>query len=1069
MQDEIRKQKALEILSRLNIQCPHYLGQGCEGVVFHDDSFVYKIHLDCPNKLEIKRRLSYFTDLTNCKTLYRIEECIEVGDSLVAKYKYEPSIPCHNYSENEAIEFLTECYQHRIAIRDCKPRNFIFVSDFIKLVDMEACSYTDNLFLNMCVRMYVYIHFFDTMSTADFQKLKRSVINNFDLPELESAREFVNKVFANIIYRESQSVTKKFKIIEDDNQELYSIGNLPNLEQLFYHELRSNRYLSDIQISDIRLNESLYFEPEKIALHFDALKPLQEKVTLLIKTCPQDEPTIETNIKHIVRQLSAPNPFSEIVVSIDTKRNDFLREYNSKGNIENLIAIVQRLKDDRIIDRFVIFDESKTEELNRRWFDVPSKYSHTTGKIPVTPQLYAFENCKGDYILQADSDVIIGRRDLRHSFLTDLIDQLKRNEKVISVGFNIYNRTSKDYFGFEDGGFVPEVRLGLIDKNRLFSLRPFPNEMDKQGKLTLSWHRSVEKFQKQSGYCSIRGGDNRTFYIHPQNYRKKQPYAWLTILDRVEQMHLPDMQYGCWDCEGSLYDWCIPKRNEEMIIVSCFRNVSIPRFLRFWCSLMSQSNQQFGLILYDDCSDNGLPLFIRRLIQPYKERITFISSKCRDARMANVYRSIHYYCNNPESIIVMVDADDALIGKDVLQDVLEKYVVWEKDVVLGRVYQTYRLQPHYRYPANFVQPRKTSGGNVYQHLKTFKKYLFDSIPLTYFKYNHIDKVRLNNNLWLESCDDYAMMIPIVEMSANPLQMDDINYFYERDYKNRNAERDLKEKCIAEIINKPSLSSEQVRKGRQTFRPDFERIEIDITYECNLKCIGCNRSCGQVPSTEKLGIQDIEKFIGESVHYKKKWQIINILGGEPTLHPDFLKILSLLQQYAESFSPETIIKVVSNGITERSRLLCEEARNKYKNVIIDYSSYKTTNNVDYFTPFNDAPVDDVNFKEADFTKACWVTDYCGIGLTPRGYFACAVCGGIDRVQNGNRGVGSFTELTEEKLKEHYSTFCPLCGNFMYYEQNAGNFIPRCEKEPFKNIVSPAWKKLYTLNYSKMEKV
>lgn len=741
MQDEIRKQKAIDILSQLNIQQPCYLGQGCEGVVFHDDKYVYKIHLDCPNKAEIKRRLSFFTELTDCKTLYRIEECVEVGNSIVAIYTYEPSTPCHNYTENEAVDFLTECHQHRMAIRDCKPHNFIRVGNSIKLVDMEACNYTDNLFLNMCVRMYVYIHYFDTMSETDFQKLKRSVINNFDLPELVGAREFVNKVFANIIYQESQSCIKQYKITDKDNQELYSVGNLPSLERLFYAELRKHRYLSDIQLSDIVLNESLYFEPEKIAIRFEALQPLQAKVSLLIKTCPQDEPTIEANIKHIVRQLSSPNPFYEVVVSVDTKQNNFLREYNSKGNLENLIGIIQRLKDEQIIDRYIIFDESLTEELNRRWFDVPSPLAHTGSKIPVTPQLYAFEQCQGDYILQMDSDVIIGRKNYQHSFLTDMIEQLRLNEKVLSVGFYIYNKTSKEYFGFEDGGFVPEVRLGLIDKNRLFSLRPFPNKPDKQGRLTLSWHRSVEKFQKQSGYCSTRGGDNRTFYIHPQNYRKKQPYAWLTMLDRTEQMQIPDLQYGCWDCEGSLYDWCTPKRNEEMIIVSCFRNVSIPRFLRFWCSLMSQSYQQFGVILYDDCSDNGLPLFIHKLIQPYKSRITFVSAKSRDRRIANVYRSIHYYCNNPESIIVMVDADDALIGKDVLQDGLEKFEVWEKDVVVGRVHQTYRLQPHYRYPAHFIQPRKTSGGNVYQHLKTFKKYLFDSIPLTYFKYNPLAELK----------------------------------------------------------------------------------------------------------------------------------------------------------------------------------------------------------------------------------------------------------------------------------------------------------------------------------------
>lgn len=1061
MHSEERITTAKILLSKLGVLNPEYLGHGCEGVVFHDSQFVYKVYVECPNKTEILRRISFFRDTTNCQTLYRIDECIEIGDAIIIKYPYEPSTPCINFTEEESIVFLTECHQHRMAIRDCKPHNFIRVGNTIRLVDMEACDYTDNLFLNMCARMYLYIHYLGELSTENFQKLKCSAINNFDLPELCGLREFVNKVFANIIFADSKSYRDTLRLSKNELVSQYNSDNLPNLEHLFYTKLKENKYLSDIQCSDLRLNKNLYFEPDKVAVSYQELTPLPEKVTLLIKTCAQDEMTIESNIKHIVKQLSSPNPFYEVVVSIDTKHNDFIRQYNSHGSLDRLIQIIDRLKETKVIDRYIIFDNSKTREINNRWFGLDSPYAYTANHINVTPQLYAFEQCSGDYILQMDSDVIIGRKDRKHSFLTDMIRQLKENGHVLSVGFNIYNRESKDYFGFENGGFVPEVRLGLFDKKRFFSHRPYPNELDSAGRLKLAWHRSVELFQRHSGYCSIRGGDHRTFYIHPQNYRKKLPYAWMTMLDRVEQLQIPDIQFGGFDCEGSYYDWChAAKRDEKMIIVSCFRNVSIPRFLRFWSSLMSQTYQDFGVILYDDNSDNGLPFFIQQLIKPYSDRITFISAKYREPRIANVYRSIHYYCCNPESIIVMVDGDDALIGKNTLQDILEKYEIWDKDVVLGRVHQTYRLQPHYRYPANFYAPRATNGGNVYQHLKTFKKYLFDSIPLTYFKFDAVDKVRPNASPWFDTCDDYAFMLPIVEMSSNPLQTDYVNYFYERDYAHRNDERERKEACIAAIIQKPKLDPNRVFTNRQTFRPDMERIEIDITYDCNLKCIGCNRSCAQAPTKEQINMDTIERFISDSVQLGKKWQLINVLGGEPTLHKDFMKILAALQNYADTYSQETIIKVVSNGITEQSRQLCEEARHTFRNVVIDYDSYKTNNKIEYFSPFNDAPIDDPNFQKADFTKACWVTAYCGVGLNARGYYACAACGGIDRVLNGNNGVESFDLLTGDKLKEHYRKFCALCGNFKHYNHNAGNYIPRCEKEPFRNIVSPSWESIYS---------
>ena len=67
-----------------------------------------------------------------------------------------------------------------------------------------------------------------------------------------------------------------------------------------------------------------------------------------------------------------------------------------------------------------------------------------------------------------------------------------------------------------------------------------------------------------------------------------------------------------------------------------------------------------------------------------------------------------------------------------------------------------------------------------------------------------------------------------------------------------------------------------------------------------------------------------------------------------------------------------MQIVSNGYDENSRLLCDEMLRLYKNVRIDYGSYKSDKVVEYFSPFNDAPIDDPQYKDADFSKGCWVT-------------------------------------------------------------------------------------------------
>lgn len=1055
-----RKIKAQNILLKNNIDAFNFLGEGMEGVVFSSNESVYKVLLPIENlsfDFELAyRRKSFFLNIPdNLKHLYKIE-LIRTPETLIVKYPFEEGEKCKNYSEEEAVSILTELWQQKIVVIDCKPENCIRVNKQIKVIDLDGKEYSDNLFLNMCTRMYLYANYYEIYDYAKFQKLKRSAINNFELPELKGLRDFVNRVYSNVIFEESRFV---HPINESNiNDILEEIHTTDNLEHLFFSKLREKKYLTGVYFDDVKLNTLNYLTPTNFRASFREIKSLDQKVSLLIKTCPQDVETVEENVKHIIKQLCFPNDFYEIIVSVDNKEEKFLREFNDRGSIEEITGIMDSLVSRQIIDRYIVFDSSKTKELNKKWFDIESNESHTQNNAPLAPQLYAFEHCKGDYILQLDIDALIGRKDISHPYLEEMLLEFEKNDNVISVGFNIPNKESNDYFGLSKGGFVPEVRMGLLHKERIQQLLPLPNQIDSEGKPELTWHRSLFQKQKETDKVSIRGGDHNSYYIHPQNYRKKEPNAWMTILDKVEQNFLPELQFGNFDVEGSLYDWAIPKRKEKFVVVSCFRNVNYERFLRMWYSLMSQKFQDFGIILLDDHSDNGLPFLIDSLVKDYPNKVTFIKKKNRSTRMENVYRAIHYYVSDPESTIIMLDGDDALIGNDTFSEIVAKYNAYDADVVIGRFHQTYRIQPHYRYPVDFSNPRKT-GGNVWQHIKTFKKYLFDSIPLNYFKHNG-NEFKLSKNKWLLTCDDFAFMVPIVEMAQQPIQLDRVNYYYERDYETRNEGRDLKEQCISEILTKEPLSKSLVQIGRKTFNPNTDKIEIDITYECNLKCLGCNRSCTQSPTSESVSLSDIQKFVEESIASKKEWELINILGGEPTLHPDFKLIIEYIHnEYIIQHSPETILQIVSNGYEEQSRLLCDEMREKYKSVRIDYGSFKTDRVIDYFSPFNDAPIDDHNYKDAEFHKGCWVTSYCGIGLNKDGYYACAVAGGIDRISKADMAITNLEDITVNKLKDQLNEFCRYCGNFKAYQENSGDFIPRVEKEPFKNVMSKSWKELY----------
>ena len=68
-------------------------------------------------------------------------------------------------------------------------------------------------------------------------------------------------------------------------------------------------------------------------------------------------------------------------------------------------------------------------------------------------------------------------------------------------------------------------------------------------------------------------------------------------------------------------------------------------------------------------------------------------------------------------------------------------------------------RPTHIYNPNFKQMRATYGGDVWIHLRSFEKQLFEQISHSHFKHK---------GKWLTQCLDYATMIPIVTLAKNPL-------------------------------------------------------------------------------------------------------------------------------------------------------------------------------------------------------------------------------------------------------------------------------------------------------------
>ncbi len=208
-----------------------------------------------------------------------------------------------------------------------------------------------------------------------------------------------------------------------------------------------------------------------------------------------------------------------------------------------------------------------------------------------------------------------------------------------------------------------------------------------------------------------------------------------------------------------------------------------------------------------------------------------------------------------------------------------------------------------------------------------------------------------------------------------------------------------------------------------FQTSMENIEIDITFKCNLRCYNCDRSCTQAPDDSTMSLDQIRKFIAESVATGRKWKRIRVLGGEPTLHPQFFDIIGALTQYKDTCSPATKIEITSNGYGKEVNSILEKiSRDLWVNNTRKVGRFQKK-----FEAFNLAPADHRVNCLTDYTNGCWITQDCGIGLNRYGYYQCAVAGSIDRVFGFDIGLKTIpVEGTE--LKNQKRTLCKYCGHF-----------------------------------------
>jgi lipopolysaccharide biosynthesis glycosyltransferase len=262
--------------------------------------------------------------------------------------------------------------------------------------------------------------------------------------------------------------------------------------------------------------------------------------------------------------------------------------------------------------------------------------------------------------------------------------------------------------------------------------------------------------------------------------------------------------------------------------------------------------------------------------------------------------------------------------------------------------------------------------------------------------------------------------------------------------------------------------------------DMKIVMIEITNACVHTCSNCTRFCGH---HRKPFFMDYETFTAAVDSMKGFKGIVGIMGGEPTIHPQFGKYVEYFRSHFGVDDPSKtlreptkdfvgyIVRNVFNIDHNNQRGLWSSVGPKYAEhfeSIQDTFGYQALN--DHTNPsMHEALM--VTRKELGIPDekwitmrdACWIQNIWSASITPKGAFFCEVAAALDMLLDGPGGWPIEPGWWKRKPKDFESQlhWCELC--------SAPLAMPSRDAREGIDDVSPLWhEKLKAIGSPKLNK-
>ena len=255
-----------------------------------------------------------------------------------------------------------------------------------------------------------------------------------------------------------------------------------------------------------------------------------------------------------------------------------------------------------------------------------------------------------------------------------------------------------------------------------------------------------------------------------------------------------------------------------------------------------------------------------------------------------------------------------------------------------------------------------------------------------------------------------------------------------------------------------------------FTQTLSVAELDIVNFCNLSCYACNRFMDSMPTKGMMSVEQVTRLVDESIELDWEWKELRVMGGEPTIHPQFVEVLNQILRLKEHNS-DLVLKVITNGsgkkVKERIKLIPEgylvmnsETRYEETGKPLTDRKYAVRPNARIIPGFGNmfqAPIDkiplkrtqpmpgtippsrNVNLNDENTVFSCQVHETCGLGISHNGILPCGCGNGIARVVGLDFYFKSLSEVTVEACHERLKILCGLCGRNLHYVESVEDNI------------------------------